>query len=147
MITETTRSFRRMTEDRQWNPETLHMFVGVPWNPRGITTDAPGGIRKRYITRALVQAHGATDGCCACQGDGQVHVPRCRKRFEDILDQEKQPGEPREVVQQDGPGHAAEQVVPGDQRVQMEQEPQQQQQNASVPEPCASDAGQIFLHV
>ena len=54
---ETTRSFRRMTEDRQWNPETLRMFVGVPWNPRGITTDAPGGIRKRYITRALVQAH------------------------------------------------------------------------------------------
>ena len=35
---ETTRSFRRMTEDRQWNPETLRMFVGVPWNPRGITT-------------------------------------------------------------------------------------------------------------
>ena len=37
----TTRSFRRMTEDRQWNPETLPMFVGVPWNLRGITTDAP----------------------------------------------------------------------------------------------------------
>ena len=29
------------------------MFVGVPWNPRGIITDSPGGIRKRYITRAL----------------------------------------------------------------------------------------------
>ena len=98
------------------------MSVGVPWNPRGITTDAPGGIRKRYITRALVQAHGATDGCPACPGEGQVHVPRCRKRFEDIFDQEKQPGQPREVVQQD----AAEQVVPGDQRVQMEQESQQQ---------------------
>ena len=60
---ETTRSFRRMTEDRQWN---RRMFVGVPWNPRGITTDAPGGIRKRY---ALVHAHGATDGWPACQGD------------------------------------------------------------------------------
>ena len=83
---KTTRSFRRMTEDRQCNPETLRMFVGVPWNPRGITTNAPGGIRKRYITRALVQAHGATDGCLACQGDGQVHVPRCRKLFEDIFD-------------------------------------------------------------
>ena len=78
---ETTRSFRRMTEDRQWNPGTLRMFVGVPWSPRGITTDAHGGIRKRYITRALVQTHGATDGCRACQGDGQVHVPRCRKRW------------------------------------------------------------------
>ena len=59
---ETTRSFRRTTEDRQWNPETLCVFVGVPWNLRGITIDAPGGIRKRYITRALVQAHGETDG-------------------------------------------------------------------------------------
>ena len=52
---ETTRSFRRMTEDGQWNPETLRTFVGVPWNPRGITTDAPGGIRKHHISRALVQ--------------------------------------------------------------------------------------------
>ena len=51
-----------MTEDR--HPETLRMFVGVPWMPRG-------GIRTRYITRALVQTHGATDGCPACQGDGQ----------------------------------------------------------------------------
>ena len=83
---EMTRSFRRMTEHRQWNPETLRMFVGVPWNPRGNTTDTPGGIRKRYITRALVQAHGATDGCPASQGDGQVHVPRCRKGFEDTFD-------------------------------------------------------------
>ena len=118
---ETTRSFRRMTEDRQWNPGILNIFVGVPWSPRGITTDALGGIRKRCITRALVQTHGATDGCLcrACQGDGQVHVPKCRKRFEDIFGQEKQPCPPLEVVQQDGPGHAAEQVVPGDQREQM----------------------------
>ena len=131
-----------MTEDRQWNPETLRMFVGVPWNPRGITTDAPGGIRKRCITRALVQAHGATDGCPACQGDGQVHVPRCWKRFEDIFDQEKQQGQPREVVQQDGPVHAAEQVVSGDQRVQMEREPQQQ--HASVPEPSAQPSSSSY---
>ena len=74
---ETTRSSGRMTADQQWNPEILRMFDGVPWNPRGITTDALGGIRKRYITRVLVQTHGATDGCLACQGDGQVHVPKC----------------------------------------------------------------------
>ena len=91
---ETTRSFRRMT-DRQWNPGTLRMFVGVPWNPRGIVTDSPGRIRKRYITRALVQTHGATDGCAACQGDAQVHVLKCRKRFEDI-NREKLSGQPRE---------------------------------------------------
>ena len=110
--TETTRSFSRKMEDRQWKPETLRMFVGVPWNPCGITTDAPGGIRKRYITRALVQAHGATDGCPACQSDGQVHVPRCRKRFEDIFDQEKQPGQPREVGQCESARHGAVQEIP-----------------------------------
>ena len=112
------------------------MVVGVPWNPRGITTDAPGGIRKRYITRALVQTHGATNGCAACQSDGQVHVPRCRKRFEDIIDREKLPGQQREVVQQDEPGRAAEEVLPGDQRVQMEQEPKQQE-HAPIQEPSA----------
>ena len=127
-------------EDLQWNPKTLRMFAGVPWNPRGITTDALGGIRKRYITRTLVQAHGATDGCLACQGDGQVHVPRCRKRFEDICDQDKQPGQPREVVQQD----AAEQVVPGDLRVQIEQESQQQQRHTSVPEPSAQPSSSSY---
>ena len=68
------------------------------------------------------------------QTDGQVHVPRCRKRFEDFFHQDKQPGQPREAVQQDGPDHAAEQVVSGDQRLQVEQEPQQ---HASVPEPSA----------
>ena len=120
---ETTRSFRGMTkDDRQWNPETLRMFVGVPWNPRGITTDAPVGIRNSYITRALVQTHGGTNGCAACQGDSQVHVPGCRKRSEDIFDREKLPGQPREVVQQ------------GDQRVQMEQEPQR---HAPILEPSA----------
>ena len=118
------------------------MFVGVPWNPRGITTDAPEGIRKRYITRAPVQTHGATDGCPACQSDGQVHVPRCRKRFEDIFVQEKEPGQPREVVQQDGPDLMAVQVVSGDQRVQMEQEPQQQ--HASVPEPSAQPSSSSY---
>ena len=113
------------------------MFVGVLWNPRGITTDALGGIRKRYITRAVVQTLGATDGCAACQGDAQVHVPRCRKRFEDIFDREKLPGPPREVVQQDESGRAAEEILPGDQRVQREQEPHQPKQHAPIPEPSA----------
>ena len=89
-----------------------------------------------------MQAHGATDGCLACQGDGQVHVSRCRKRFEDIFDQEKQLGQPREVIQQDGPDHAAEQVVSGDQRVQMEREPHQQ--HASVPEPSAQPSSSSY---
>ena len=101
--------------------DSAHVCWGTV-EPRGITTDAPGGIRNSYITRALVQTHGATDGCAACQGDAQVHVPGCRKRSEGIFDREKLPGQPREVVQQ------------GDQRVQMEQEPQR---HAPIPEPSA----------
>ena len=118
-------------------PCALRMFVGVPWNPRGIIAESSGGIRKRYITRALVQTHGATDGCAACQGDAQVHVPRCRKRFGDIFDREKLPGQTRDVAQQDEPGRAAEEILPGDQRVQMEQE---HRQHASIPEPSAIPA-------
>ena len=64
----TTRSFTRMRADPQWNPETLRIFVGVPWHPRGLMTDSLGGIRQRYITRSLVQEHGATDGCAALPG-------------------------------------------------------------------------------
>ena len=36
---ETTRSSRRRPTEQQWNPETLRMFVGVSWNPRGLITD------------------------------------------------------------------------------------------------------------
>ena len=32
-------------------------LVGVPWSSRDIITDSTGKIRKRYITRALVQTH------------------------------------------------------------------------------------------
>ena len=49
---------------------------------------------------------------------------------------------PREEVLQDGPVHAAEQVVSGDQRVQMEREPQQQ--HASVPEPSAQPSSSRY---
>ena len=136
---ETTRSFKRMT-DRQWNPGTLRMFVGVPWNPRGIITDSPGRIRKRYITRALMQTHGAQDGCAPCPGDAQVHVLRCRKRFEDIFDQEKLPGQPREVVQQDEPGRAAEEILPSDHCAQMEHEPHS---SALISELCERDVPEI----
>ena len=133
---ETTRSFRRMTADQKWNPETLRMFAGVPWNTRGIVTDSPGGCRKRYITRALVQARGATDGCAACHGDAEVHVPRCRKQFEDIFEREKQPGQPRDVVQQAETSRADEEIRSDEQHVPMEQDPHESP-HASVPGPSA----------
>ena len=55
---------------------------------------------------------------------------------EDIFDPEKQPGEPRVVVQQEEVGCVAEEIILSDQHVQMEHEPQQQQ-HASIPEPSA----------
>ena len=42
------------------------------------------------------------------QGDSQVCVSRCPKRFEDIFDREKQPGQRRAVVQQEESGRVAE---------------------------------------
>ena len=98
---ETTRSFRRMLADQQWNSETLRMFVGVLWNPRTLHFESLESICKRYITKSLVQEHGATDGCAACHGDSQYNVPRCRKRCEDIFDREKSPGQSLSEVQQE----------------------------------------------
>ena len=94
------------------------MFVTVPWNLWGIIADPLGGIRKRYITSITVQEHGAADACAACQRDPQVHVPRCRNRFEHIFDREKQPGQPRAVVQQEELGRVAEEARPVDQLAQ-----------------------------
>ena len=107
---------------------------GVPWNPRGLT-DPPGRIRKRYIARSLVQGLGATDGCAPCQGDSQVHVPRCRKRFDDIFDGEKESGQPLALVRQEELGRVAEGAMPVAQLAQVVQEPKQQR--AIIPEPIA----------
>ncbi len=95
---EQTRSFRKREQGERWNQEAIRMFVGAPWNPRGMVADAPGGTRRRYITKALVLQHGATEGCVACTGDSQVHIPCGRKRFDDIFDAAKQPGEPYDRV-------------------------------------------------
>ena len=59
-------------------------------------------------------------------------MPRCRKRFEDIFDREKQLGA---VVQQEELGRVADEATPVDHPAQVEQEPPQQ--HASIPEPIA----------
>ena len=128
------RSNRRMPADQQWNPQILRIFVGLPWNPHDLITDSFQRIRKRYITRSPVQEHGATDGCAACHGDSQVHVPRCRQRFDDIFVREKQLGQPRAVVQQEELGRVAGEAIPVDQFAQVKLEPQRQQR-ATIHEP------------
>ena len=54
------------------------MVTGTPWNPR------PGEVvaRRRYITRALVERYGPTEGCGACFRKRQQHTERRRARFD-----------------------------------------------------------------
>ena len=103
---ETTPSFRRMPADQQWNPETVQVFVGV---------------------------HGESDGCAACQGDSQVRVSGCRERVEDIFDREKQPGQPRAVVQPEELGRVAYHLT----CLRKWNKNLKQQQRATIPEPIA----------
>ena len=60
-------------------------------------------------------------------------MPRCRKRFDAIFDREKQPDQPRAVVQQEELGRVAEEARPVDQPVQVDQE----RQRAMIQEPIA----------
>ena len=54
------------------------MVSGTPWNLR------PGEVvvRRRYITRALVERYGPTEDCVACFRISQQHSERCRARFD-----------------------------------------------------------------
>ena len=58
----------------------------------------PGGPRRRvaynsvYITRNLIERHGASDGCDACAGLSTVHSGYCRTRFENLYIAEAGPG-------------------------------------------------------
>ena len=83
---EHARSFRRMSEEERWSKVEYETFIGVPWNPRGLAVETdPASSRRKYITKALVQKHGAMDGCHACSGTSNIHNQRCRARFEAIF--------------------------------------------------------------
>ena len=80
------------------------MFLGVPWNPRGLRADDDRvATRKRYITKIVVDVHGATEGCAGCSGKSNVHNTRCKKCFETIFQreaaQENQQGPGAQVVE------------------------------------------------
>ena len=60
----------------------LRVFVGVPWNPRGLITDSPGGTRKRHITRSF--------GARTCRDRRLRSLPRrctspCAQGVENVL--------------------------------------------------------------
>ena len=76
------------------------MVTGTPWNPR------PGEVvvRRRYVTRALVERYGPTEDCGACFRKSQQNIDRCRARFDllcagedgrvEARAQEEQPAQP-----------------------------------------------------
>ena len=72
------RSDRRKVEGKRWNEKALRMVTGTPWIPR------PGEVvvRRRYITRALIERCGPTEDCGGCFRKSQQHSERCRARFE-----------------------------------------------------------------
>ena len=91
------RSVRRKAEGKRWSERALKLVSGTPWNPR------PGEVvmRRRYITRALVERYGRTEDCGACFRKSQQHSERCRARFERLCAGEDGPVEARaqEVTQ------------------------------------------------
>ena len=52
-------------------------------------------MRRRYITRALVERYGPTEDCGACFRKSQQHSERCRARFELLCAGEDGPVEVR----------------------------------------------------
>ena len=42
-------------------------------------------VRKQYISRAIIDIHGRTDGCAACEVIYKVYNACCKRRFEHIL--------------------------------------------------------------
>ena len=99
---ETTRSFRRLPADQQWNPETLLMSVVVPLNPRGLIIDSPGGIRKVTSRNLWCKS---TARQTVAQPAKEIHKSMCHR--------EKQPGQPRSVVKKEDFGRVAEEAMPG----------------------------------
>ena len=126
-----------MTEDLQWNPEILRTFVGVPWNPRGITTDPPLEEFANVTSRELWCKHmeQQTDALpvkamdkSMCQGVGNGLRTSLTKRNSPV-NHVKWCSKMSLVVQL----NKSYQEI--DHCVQMEQE--SQQHNAPIPEPSA----------
>eukprot|EP00959_Pyramimonas_sp_CCMP1952_P223425 4671055-Pyramimonas_sp.AAC.1 len=64
-------------------------FIGVAWNPSGLEVNDQNEVarRRRYITKALIEEHGPTDGCEACEGNSSMHNAGCRTRCAKIFDE------------------------------------------------------------
>ena len=85
------RSVKRKAKGKRWSERALKLVTGTAWNPR------PGEVvmRRRYITRALVESYGPTEDCGACFRKSQQHSERCRAPFELLCAGEDGPIEAR----------------------------------------------------
>ena len=80
-----TRTVRRQPEDKRWSLEAVDALRALPWGEAGQVTDAARTTKRRYITRAVVDLHGATEGCRGCAGTAKRHSTRCATRFDEIF--------------------------------------------------------------
>ena len=102
------RPVRRKVEGKRWNERALKMVRGTPWNPR------PGEVvvRRRYITRALIERYSPTEDCGGCFRKSQQHSERCRAPFELVCAGDDGPAEVRgQEGQPAAPDPAAPNVV------------------------------------
>merc|ERR1711960_36103 len=82
---EKCRTVRRRPEAERWVRALFDAMTACPWGATEKMTDAAVATRRRYITQAYVQQHGATPGGEACAGNSSRHTPRCRARFEEFF--------------------------------------------------------------
>ena len=101
------RSVRRKAEGKRWSERALKLVTGTPWNPR------PGEVvmRRRYITRALVERYGPTEDCGACFRKSQQHSERCRARFDLLCAGEDGPVEVRAQEEMQAPSDPAARIL------------------------------------
>ena len=81
----------RGPEGERWERAGLQAFHVPPWTEATEQMqDAAAPTRRRYLKRAVVDRHGQTANCPACQGQGGSHTPRCRERLEKLLPAEEE---------------------------------------------------------
>ena len=80
------RSVRRKSQGSRWNNKMLSSALVTPWKPRlEPTTPVQKQWPAQYITKTLIEQHGASPGCNGCAGSVPKHSVSCRQRFNAIF--------------------------------------------------------------
>lgn len=81
------RAIRRKEESERFSKDLYDAVRELPWSLSGTLHDTIGKERRRYITRAMIEEHGKTPGCPACNKESSIHSTGCKARFERIFEQ------------------------------------------------------------